>query len=201
MSLSTHLLPVAFWRKNAPMIRRTLFLLLPLFGLAACGDTSDVMRSFGISRDAPDEFLVTTRAPLSMPPDFTLRPPTPGAARPQDVPLRTQAEATLVPDTLLTNPGTTQSPGQQALVQQAGPPAPADIRNKVGQDAAMATADRSFVDRLMFWKSPQPEGVALDASGEAQRLRQNAATGQGVDSGNSPIIQPKGTSGFLGSIF
>ena len=183
------------------MIRRTMFLLLPLFGLAACDtSTSDVMRSFGISRDAPDEFLVTTRAPLSMPPDFTLRPPTPGVARPQEVPLRTQAEATLAPDTLLANPGNAQSPGQAALVQQAGPPAPADIRTKVGQDAAMATADRSFVDRLMFWKSA-PDGVAVDAAGEAARLRQNAATGVGVDSGNTPIIQPKGPSGFLGSIF
>ena len=49
-----------------------------LFALAACsGD--ELTRTFGLTRDAPDEFQVTTRAPLSMPPDFNLRPPRPGA--------------------------------------------------------------------------------------------------------------------------
>ena len=61
-----------------------LVLLASLLGVAACsGD--ELTRTFGLTRDAPDEFQVTTRAPLSMPPDFTLRPPRPGAARPQEL--------------------------------------------------------------------------------------------------------------------
>ena len=36
--------------------------------LAAAGCGGDASRTFGFTRDAPDEFQVTTRAPLSMPP-------------------------------------------------------------------------------------------------------------------------------------
>ena len=32
----------------------------------------------------PDEFAVESRAPLTVPPDFDLRPPEPGAPRPQE---------------------------------------------------------------------------------------------------------------------
>ena len=62
--------------------------------LGGCGG-SDLSRTFGLTRDAPDEFTVTTRAPLSMPPDFALRPPQPGVARPQE-PSGTQAAETTV---------------------------------------------------------------------------------------------------------
>jgi hypothetical protein len=36
--------------------------------LAGCGQ--DTARTLGLTRDAPDEFQVTTRAPLSMPPSL-----------------------------------------------------------------------------------------------------------------------------------
>src|ERR1700759_3338402 len=64
--------------------------------LAGCGG-NDLSRTFGLTRDAPDEFTVTTRAPLSMPPDFSIRPPQPGAARPQELSARNAAEAALAP--------------------------------------------------------------------------------------------------------
>src|ERR1700712_1793062 len=94
-------------------------------GLAACsGD--ELTRTFGLTRDAPDEFQVTTRAPLSMPPDYTLRPPRPGASRPQELSQRQQAEAALVPETLINQQSVAPTAGQQALVASAGRPAPAD---------------------------------------------------------------------------
>ena len=162
--------------------------------LGGCGD-GGLARSFGLVRDAPDEFTVTTRAPLSMPPDFSLRAPDPGAPRPQDVSPRNAAEAALVPGVI---PGSdaTMSPGQQALVQDAGPPAPANIRQRVNQDAALAGDNRSFADRLMFWRSPPPPGVVVDPAREAQRLRENAALGQSQDQGVTPIIQRKQKSFF-----
>jgi hypothetical protein len=104
--------------------------------IAGCGD--NLSRTIGLTRDAPDEFTVTTRAPLSMPPDFDVRPPRPGASRPQEAALSTQAEAALVPQTALAEPaplGSGTSPGEQALDAQAGPAAPADIRRKVDADA------------------------------------------------------------------
>ena len=130
-----------------------------LLGLAGCG-SSDVQRTFGFTRDAPDEFQVTTRAPLSMPPDYTLRPPRPGETRPQEMTASRAAESALVPQAALTPgpaapgaPGGSVTSGEQALVAAAGAPAPANIRSTVNADAAQDTQNQSFTDRLMFWRT------------------------------------------------
>src|ERR1019366_2058155 len=103
--------------------------------LSGCG--SDLTRTFGMTRDAPDEFQVTTRAPLSMPPNYTLRPPRPGATRPQEMTARRAAESALVPQAVLASGSSgSTSPGEQALVAAAGAPAPADIRKQIDADAA-----------------------------------------------------------------
>jgi hypothetical protein len=172
-----------------------LVLAIPLLGLAACGD---VERTFGLVRDAPDEFTVETRAPLSMPPSYTIRAPEPGAARPQEVSAPQAAEAALVPDTALGgSPAGPMTPGQQALVQQAGPPAPPDIRQKIASEASLDRPSRSLTDRLLFWKSAPPPGAPIDPVKESERLRENAALGQPPTSGET-IIQDKPKSGFLG---
>jgi hypothetical protein len=159
-------------------------------------------RQFGFTRDAPDEFTVTTRAPLSMPPDYTLRPPQPGASRPQEMSAQRAAEAALVPQAAL-QPGSgsgsaspsSASSGEQALLAAAGAPAPTNIRGQVDADAAVNANDHSFTDYLMFWRKPTPKpGVAVDPQKEAERLRANAALGQNVNQGDTPIIveKPKG---------
>ena len=54
---------------------------LPL-ALAAC---EGVKQELGMTKQAPDEFaVVASKAPLVVPPDFSLRPPRPGAPRPQE---------------------------------------------------------------------------------------------------------------------
>jgi hypothetical protein len=178
----------------------TLPLLAGLsLGLSAC--SGDLERTFGLTRDAPDEFTVTTRAPLSMPPDYALTPPRPGATRPQELSPTQQAEAALVPDTAIagtTNAGP-DSAGQQALVGEAGPPAPADIRDTVNAEQKLDVPQRGLTERLMFWKSSPTPGTLLDPSAESQRLRENAALGQSPTVGQSPIIQDKKpSSGWLG---
>jgi hypothetical protein len=57
--------------------------------LAGCSDFKQVM---GIDQPMPDEFAVESRAPLTVPPDFDLRPPKPGAPRPQEKSADQQAE-------------------------------------------------------------------------------------------------------------
>ena len=187
---------------NRHRLRFALFAGLALAGLSACKG-EDITRTFGLVRDAPDEFQVTTRAPLSMPPDFTLRAPRPGAERPQEETARNAAEATLSPSAALASGSAAMTPGQSALLAAAGPPASGDIRNRINTEAT-ADASRPLTDRLMFWRSAGPPGVVLDPSREAQRLRQNAALGQPQQQGDTPIIQRKPSgdvSGFLDNIF
>jgi hypothetical protein len=45
--------------------------LLLLAGLSGCDSAREV---FGYNKQAPDEFQVYARAPLSLPPDYNLRP-------------------------------------------------------------------------------------------------------------------------------
>lgn len=171
--------------------------LASLLGLAACGGDS-LTRTFGLTRDAPDEFQVTTRAPLSMPPDLSLRPPRPGSSRPQELTQQEQAEATLAPGAVLSREGPASSPGQQALLAAAGPPAPTGIRGQVNNEAALDAPSRSFSERLMFWQAPPTPGTLVDAERESQRLRQNAALGQPGDAGDTPIIQRRRPGLFSG---
>jgi hypothetical protein len=157
-------------------------------------------RTFGLTRDAPDEYTVTTRAPLSMPPDYNLRPPRPGAARPQEQTERQQAQEALIPQTALDGPATGASAGQAALIQEAGPAAPSDIRRTIDQDARFANNDDSFIDKVLYWRKPDSQHVQIDAEKESQRLRQNAALGEPPDVGQTPIIQQK-KPGWFSSLF
>jgi hypothetical protein len=175
---------------------------LALAAVLLAGCSSDLSRSFGLVRDAPDEYTVTTQTPLSMPPEYNIRPPAPGAPRPQQLSTQQQAEQALVPQTALTGVPTGQaSPGQAALVQAAGPTPPANIRAAVnGEAAAEAQQSQGFVDSLMFWRTPPPPGIVVDPQKEAQRIRENAALGRSQDTGDTPIIQPH-KKGWLEGLF
>jgi hypothetical protein len=158
--------------------------------LGGC-ETGDLTRTFGLTRDSPDEYTVTTRAPLSMPPDYNLRPPRPGAPRPQEQSERDQAAAALVPQLALSSPQCDASPGQAALVQETGPAAPPDIRAKVDQEANQAKGDDGFIHNLLSWHKPPMQNVQVDPQKESQRLKENSALGAGPDVGDTPIIQQK----------
>ncbi len=56
-------------------------LLTAILALSGC---SDVKQELGVGRNSPDEFMVVKRAPLTLPPDYTLRPPSdPSEAQPR----------------------------------------------------------------------------------------------------------------------
>jgi hypothetical protein len=194
-------LPANQGAMRIPQTAATLALTLPLL-LAGCGE--DVSRTFGLQRDAPDEFQVTTRAPLSMPPDFALRAPRPGAPRPQEQSGPDSAQAVLAPQAALAAGGAREpgvSPGVSALLQAAGPQVQGDIRAKVDSESHLDRSPPALVDRLMFWRTPPSEGgLQVDPRREAQRLRENAALGQNVAEGDSRIIQPR-SRGLFDRIF
>jgi hypothetical protein len=173
------------------MTLRPSLALLALLTLAACG--GDTARTLGLTRDAPDEFRVTTRAPLSMPPALgSLPPPRPGMSRPQEVSARQQAESTLVPGSANPAARGRQSSGEQALLGATGRSAPEGIRNRVDEESLrLERTDRTIVDRALFWRDTPPAGIPVDPAREAQRLRENAALGRDAVEGETPVIQPQ----------
>ena len=179
-------------RNRRPRAAGPLPALVALALLAGCG--GDTARTFGFTRDAPDEFQVTTRAPLSMPPSLgDLPTPRPGSSRPQEMTVRQQAEATLAPSAVLGGAPAApsrQTAGENALLSQAGRPVGDDVRRRVDEESLrLDQTDRSLTDRLIFWRQPDPPGVALDARRESQRLRENSALGRDATEGETPIIQ------------
>lgn len=62
------------------MIRSRHLLPLVLLALTACGGSA--AETLGITKNAPDEFVVVSRPPLSVPPEFDLLPPRPGEESP-----------------------------------------------------------------------------------------------------------------------
>src|SRR5690349_16233907 len=76
--MTKHDRPVAERARNASLVGACLLLLV----LSGCGGMRAVL---GMDQVGPDEFAVESRAPLLIPPDFNLRPPQPGATRPNEV--------------------------------------------------------------------------------------------------------------------
>jgi hypothetical protein len=62
------------------------FVVISSLGLILAGCQGNAL-----NRQRPDEFAVARQAPLVIPPDYSLVPPQPGAARPQDTAASTQA--------------------------------------------------------------------------------------------------------------
>ncbi len=193
-------------RKTTPTSARALLAASVAVAAAiALSGCTDARKALGFEKAPPDEFQVVERAPLSMPPDFSLRPPAPGTVRPQEGSVRDQARAALAGRSLGT-PISTQgrSQGDLALMKKAGADQiQPDIRVVVNKETqALAEADKSFTDKLVFWRKPDGPGAGeqLDASREAQRLRENQALGRAVGDGDSPRIARR-KKGMLEGIF
>jgi hypothetical protein len=154
-----------------------------VLGLAACSDGAK--KTFGLEANPPDAFDVGTQAPLSLPPELgSLPPPNPGEPRPQQVDAAQQGLNALSPASSITPVSTADSPGQQALLQQAGPTPPSGIRAQVNQSALIASKPPGFVSRLLGAGPAQP--ATVDAAAEQQRIQQDEALGQPPTEGDTP---------------
>ena len=175
--------------------------------VGACGS---VREELGLTKQAPDEFSVVTKAPLILPPDYALRPPEPGAPRPQELQPQQQAQRALLRSgnvggsgdrTAPAGTGTArQSIGETVLLQQAGAEgADPGIRRIVDEETSLLVEkDQSFTERLIFWQTQPPFGTVVDAKEEARRLRENAAIGKPVTEGETPTIERRKRAMFEG---
>lgn len=149
--------------------------LIAATGLAGCVSTRNAL---GLSKVTPDEFRVVTKAPLVVPPDFSLRPPAPGKPRPQELQPETAARTAL----LGTQQSAARSDGEKLLVAKAGADKADPLIRYVVDDefGDVAHKDKSFADKVMFWRpdktaaTPNAAGsdaaAPLDAAAEAERI-------------------------------
>ena len=186
--------------------------------LGACTDERGV---FGEEKKAPDEFAVYSRAPLSIPPEFGLRPPKPGATRPQVVAPRNDARealfnsatgATGQPPPAPTQGNETLSPGMIALIKNAGgDKAEPNIRALVNSETASLSVGDELTNSILFWRDSKTlKGAVIDPATEERRMRNKQATSGAIEEGE-PVIRRRergggstsrdGEKGFWESLF
>lgn len=182
-------------------IRRFAVLGLVAASALALGACGNVRQSLGMTRVTPDEFLTVSTAPLSLPPEYGLRPPQPGQPRPQDVTPEVEARRILATE----RGAVVRSEGEQALAARVGAGTEAidsRVRYLVDDEFGdLAHKETSWADRVMFWRRDDAStqgatqittnqgAVTIDAASEYERMQQLTG-GQ-----NAIVITPRRSGG------
>lgn len=183
--------------------------------LSGCG-SGQAGNILGFEKSSPDEFAVVKRAPLTLPPDYGLRPPRPGAPRPQAVSARTAAKNSLIGDspagkTRRARKATkaarigNRSAGEVALLKRTGAlDVDPSIRQIINREASGAAekVEEDFIDKLLFWRDARTEeqkkgALIVDAARESRRLRENEVLGKPVTTGRTPTIRRKESDSYF----
>lgn len=155
---------------------------------------SNVSKALTQSKAAPDEFSVYTRAPLSVPPDYGLRPPSSSQGeRNQSARIQEKVRRVLLNDNARKLPPVkAATPGTAALLARAGVQnAVPNIRTLVNRETSIyAREDQTFMDKLMNGDNPD-RGTVVDPRNEAKRIQENQALGRPITEGKTPMIKTK----------
>jgi len=121
--------------------------------------------ALGFGKVTPDEFRVVAKAPLTLPPDYSLRPPTPGEPRPQELQPESAARQAILGEAAAVK----RSEGEKLLSARVGTSRADPLIRYVVDDefGEVAHKDKSFADKVMFWKKPAPDAIARAGAREA----------------------------------
>ncbi len=171
--------------------------------LGAC---SGLRQTFGGGKQAPDEFTVVRKAPLTLPPDFNLRPPQPGATPLQTTNTSEQAQAVVVSSGDTAAPARAPTAGEQTFLRQAGVVrGESNIRQVLlSETTQLAERDEGFIDRLIFWRNDE-DGDVINPIEESRRVREQQLAGEArtqspVQPAAAPTIRRRSRS-LIGNIF
>ncbi len=112
--------------------------------LAGCTDYGT--REFGVQRGRQEQTRVTSPPPLSMPPILTQD----AAGGDQTADLRSSPPQSATGETPHQAAPVAPSQGEAALLDESGPSANANIRDKVDHDAQIGKADPALSNSLLF---------------------------------------------------
>ena len=141
-------------------------LAVSALALTACGG---IRQSIGLVKVVPDEFVTVSTAPLTVPPEYGLRPPAPGQPRPQELAPESAARQILLGQ----RQAVTRTGGEQALVNQAGADRADPLARYVVDDefGDLAHKEESWANRIMFWRKNDSASQAATVSQTAEGAR------------------------------
>jgi len=158
-------------------LQAALALCLCTATLSGC---DSLRNAAGLTKKSPDEFAVTTKAPLVIPPDFNLRPPTPGAPPSNTRDPSTNAEIALFSNADIQTvasglPGTYTMGERMLLANAKAQNSDPAIRARLNADQrAVQNADRSFTDRILNTSATRPNGQPVNADAEVAKGSKSA---------------------------
>jgi hypothetical protein len=186
---------------------RKIILLTSVFVTSACSNS--IKEKLGLHNNAPDEFKVVANTPLTVPPDFTLRPPMPGVNRPQEVDLRQQAKETLFERQLKNNNAGTSKSEDAFLKRAKISEADSGIKETLTQDEQKARAAEEakkkqglFEKIASFFGFDSQPGAKQQISDTPKTLEsnsQNNPTPKPQNDKNTPAATEKG--GLINNVF
>ena len=196
--------------------RRLGRILAALLLLPVLGGCSSLGQALGFGKQSPDEFAVIRHERLAVPPKVDLRPPQPGARRPQERPPSELAKQALTGRPAATQAAkaqtqvaglTQKTPGERALLRDTGAgKAPVNIREVVRvESASEGVQDRSLTNTLLFWSGEPERPATIDPVAEVERLRREGVIDAGANTvtgvAEDGLTIERRTGGFLGNIF
>lgn len=178
------------------MFRRLVSFSVLLTFVVVLSGCESAKKIISRSKDAPDEFAVYQRPPLSLPPEFSLRPPDPSSNGPQAITPADQARAALLQQSPTIRRQSARDPnlsdGLNAIMSKTGADqADASIREVVNSETSvLSKEDQRIADKMIFWVDDKPyEGTVVDAEKEQQRIRENQALGKPITEGETPQVK------------
>lgn len=164
-----------------------LTLTTSMFALGAC---SSIGAGVGLNKITPDEFLTVSTAPLTVPPEYGLRPPSPGQPRPQELAPESAARQILLGQ----RQAVIRSEGEQQFVNLAGGDRADPLIRYVMDDESgdLAHKEVNWANRILFWLRDDPatqsptvlqtsEGaVTVDAASEYARAQATTGGQRGI---------------------
>ncbi len=178
------------------------------FGLIGCSKGASVKETLGFSKKSPDEFMVISHPPLSVPPEFGLRPPEMVTSTTTQSTTEKEAEEIIYGQKAKVR-SSNISKGEQNLLNNAGTnQANSNIRQELLEDEKRHTVEQmenkeeeeGWFDRMIYSVAPKKRDPIVDTDQEEERIDQNKQEGKPLTEGETPT-KDQGHETMLDRIF
>jgi len=158
-----------------------------IFLLYGCGG---VKEKIGMIKKAPDEFQVYENKPLSVPPNFELRPPSEGAIGSED-----GNKNILFSDKDETDEKLTLS-DEILLIEVGEKETKANIRKIINDENSIEEVDKSIIDKILnfeavFEEKSNDQLEEIDPAKEKERIEKLEKEGKIINGANDAVIIEK----------
>ncbi len=158
------------------MNKKNLFIVSTLLSLAAC-ESYDVKSTLGLKKPAPDEFMVISNPPLSVPPEFNLQQP--------DTPVQ-PSQISIAPQAAAKEQNTKFSNEDENFLKEFDKEHPkTQAKKAVDQDLIdhkKNKTDKGVIRKTISKLNPDGDPI-INPVTEKERLQTNAEQGKAINDG------------------